>query len=259
MISKKKYKNLIDNVIILFLIIIILLLIYKYYVKNIESFQNYEGLKNYKDISCLNDIIRDKNITVLGSGKSLEYFKKTDDIVIVVNNTITHDIIPSFNKIIWVFGGIGTKQLYKQYTENTLHKLKRKPDIIIILMFENSKKHNEKLGKFSNYIYNKYPKIILSNYFIDKSMKNRISSGYYSIKLSLNYNPKNIIIAGLDSINGSNQYDKKTFLKHPSYNKIVNATHNLLDKKFINNLSKKDKSKLKPIKECGLYEFLNKK
>ena len=255
MISSKLKKKFINNIAIFGFITITFLLIYKYYNKNIENF-DLKKLVNYKDTSCLNNIINDKNITVLGGGTSIQNFKKTNDTVIVANNTITHDIIPSFNKIIWVVGGIGKKVIFDQYSKNTLHKLKKTPNIIVVLMFKNNQKHNEIFGKFSNYLTKKYPKIILSNYFIDKSMNTRLSTGYYSIKMPLKYNPKNIIIAGLDSINGSNQYDKKTFLKQ-TFDKEKIVGHLECDKKFIKYLDDKTKKKLKPIKECGLHEFLN--
>ena len=246
----------INNIVIICFIIIILLLIFKYYVKNIESFQNFEDLKNYKDISCLNDIIKDKNISVLGSGKSLNYFKKTNDIGIAVNNSINHDIIPSFNKIIWMLSTLGGDTKYNYYTNIILPKLKKKPDIIVLYMFENHKKMHEKFYKFAKYIHKRYPKIILSKYYIAKKHSKLLSSGYYSIKLSLKYNPKNVIIAGLDAVNGSNEYVEDMVAKKNGIRIKKKPVHNYVDKKYINNLNKKDKSKLKPIKECGLYEYL---
>ena len=94
-------------------------------------------------------------------------------------------------------------------------------------------------------------------------MNTRLSTGYYSIKMPLKYNPKNIIIAGLDSINGSNQYDKTFYNLSMNQKKKYDKTkfmnlHNSVDIKFIKNLDDISKNKLKPIKECGLYEFLNK-
>ena len=253
----KKIKNILIDNYELFVIILLLITIYNYN-KTIEGFEDCGDLKNEHDISCLNDIIKGRNITVLGSGKSIESLKKTNDIVIAANNTITHDIIPSFNKIIWVFGCLSTKQLFDQYSRNTLHRLKKKPNIIVVLMFKNDERHTENFNKFAKYLDKTYPKIILSKYFINEGIGDRISTGYYSIEICLKYDPKNIIIAGMDSINGSNEYEKTIFLKHPSVDKIKNAIHNSVDTKFIKNLNKNDKKKLKPIKECGLYNFLNK-
>ena len=252
-IIKKKYlKNNYNLVIIIFCLLIIL-----FYYFNKTKIEKFISIID-KDDNIILDILKNKEVDIVCSGPSSKNIKLKTDIVICANSSILNKSInkKDLNKtVIWMFGPGYRNMNIDDYENNYIitryiNNLNVIPDYIYFRYA--GAKTLDKFNFLKKKLKEKYPQI---NVYKWKSTY-LYSTGSACIQFALQNDISNAFISGyMDWVNSKYEYNKDFSDLQPEI--PSKARHGREDKKHIDNLSKKDKSKLKPIKKCGLYEYLN--
>lgn len=199
-------------------------------------------------------LINNKEITICGSGQSLSYLNKYTNIGIFCNSAIKCNQINKFGYKIWFIGRILVEAWNNWYEIlNNLNDINCIPNTIIVLV-DNSNIANDKFAEFKTFLNKNYPDIVLLKKIVHNlgNKKEIKSTGVLSLEYFLELKPKKIIICGFDGINNDTSYNSECFYDNKNDS---GKKHLICDIKFFE--KNIDSKILSPIKECGLYKWID--
>lgn len=193
--------------------------------------------------------LNNNNITIIGSGPSLKYLKKKNDIIIFSNSAINYEKLINYKERIWVVGC--TLNYYKfNYFINLLLNNLVKPTTIIVITIKNNKLSFYNYSYLKNLVYLIFPNILIMNQ--DYDLNNIISTGVCSIDIFIKLGFKNLLLCGYDQFEKEYKYYKKCH-----YMKQNHINHYKDDIKYFLNLNTK-LINISIVKDCQLYNFFKK-
>ena len=234
-------------------------------------------------------LIKNLDVSLICSGESNNYLKPPyTETGVFCNTSVLCDQYCKFKKKIWIIGGIlnnsGRWTDWYKYYDNLIDK----PDLIIVTspnnldfnenivldseikltydIKQNNRRKAEfrkKFNEFNEYILkkNNFTKFILYVYppLINSKLYGE-STGIIALRLLLELDPKSISICGLDSINNETKYNESCSYENLKNReiKVKDQTKEHLEKDIVFFKTHINNQKLKPIKECGLFKWIEK-
>jgi len=187
--------------------------------------------------------LNNHDISILGSGPSVENFHIDTLITILVNRSILYAKMDKFN--IWIIEGGCYREDVRENLMDALEKSGISPEIIIV------RRHVGRFEEEYQLIFN-----LLNNYTELPIVKPIVSSGALAIQLALQFNCSRIFIGGIEA-GESLDYSSKIKRHYPD--RVSGKNHLEEDMKFFRSLSVEERNKLFPVKNSGLFKLLDNK
>lgn len=208
---------------------------------------------------ALQKLINGKNITVIGTGHSLDLLtpEKSNETIIFPNSGLAYGGLKNYKNRIWIVGRTLSKTPFMSFIR-LLEKVNVKPTVIICAMVEDAtiteknKLSFKYINKMKTCVEEKFPEIQF--FTITKDINGIISTGMMCLEHGLKHNPKKIMIAGLDSVGRKHKYG---YSKECAYQKVPKVMHYDANVRYLKSLNSENKKKLHPILGCSVQKFLD--
>ena len=201
------------------------------------------------------DFLNNQEVTILCSGNSSNNHIDDKKIVIVPNRSILMPQLVNYEKIIWVNGTGWMRNNVLSWWKQLAREIKTHPDYMLVryepghemqyIMFEK---------EFKNLLpYTKIEKIPISH-----TTDGVLSTGMRCIEFAIDSEASRLLVAGMEM--GKDTKYSSVLMKNEVILKKGDDSftrHLKSDIRYLSNLNRQEIRKITPVKNSGLYSFIN--